>query len=118
MVAIPAQDVSPYVSKGLGKVEASLGLDISRCLLEQVDLGAVFSLRALDTDLVHPHPGTPDEPVCGPHQSDGDHTLDISARFGVSLLELCYRADGYPFQGSHRIFAITRIYHDKIYRLL
>ena len=58
-------------------------------LLEEVDPGAVFPLRVLETILVRRHPGTLDALVCGLHQSDGDPTLDVSARPWVGFLPLC-----------------------------
>ena len=45
------------------------------------------------------YPGPPDAPVCGPHQSDDNHNIDVSARPRVGLLPLCCKATGYLFQG-------------------
>ena len=59
-----------------------------------------------------PEPWTPDAPVYGPHQSDDDNTLDISARPRVGLLTLCCEAYVYPFHGSPRLhnqYPINRI---------
>ena len=41
--------------------------------------------------------------MCGPHQSDGNPILDVSARPQVGLLPLCYEAAGYTFQGIHSL---------------
>ena len=54
----------------------------------------------MDADFVRRNPGPPDAPVCGLHQSDGDPTLDVSARPGVGLPLIFRESDGYPFQGS------------------
>ena len=72
-------------------------------LHEEVELVAVFPLQALEADIVRQYPGPPDAPVCGPHQSDGDPTLDVSACPGVGMLPLCCEADGHPLQGSRRL---------------
>ena len=68
-------------------------------LLEEVKSGSVLPLRALHTDPMFRHPGTLDVPVCGPHQSDGNRTLNVSIHPRVGLLTLGCEADGYPFQG-------------------
>ena len=60
------------------------GNQLSR-LHEGVEPGAVFPLQTMDANLVRRHPGPPDAPVCGLHQSDGNLTLDISTRPGVGL---------------------------------
>ena len=78
-------------------------------LPEKVDPGAVFPLRALVTNFVHRHPGTPDTPVCGLHQSDGDPTLDISAGPRVRLPPLFCEANSYPFQGGHLLHLQQRV---------
>ena len=70
------------------------------CLPEEVEPGSVFSLRALDANLVHWHSEPLDTLVCGLYQSDGYPTIDLSARFRVRLLPLCCEATGYSFQGS------------------
>ena len=49
------------------------------------------------------HPGTPDAPVCGRYQSDGNPTLDVSARPLVGLPSLCCEATGCPLQVSRRL---------------
>ena len=54
--------------------------DLLARLPEEVDSGAVFPLRALDANILHRHLVTPDVMVCGLHQNDGDHNLDVSAR--------------------------------------
>ena len=72
-------------------------------LPEEVHSGAVFPLLDLDADLVCKHPGPPDAPVCGPHQSDGYPTIDVPAYPGVGLPPLCCGADGYYVQGSQRL---------------
>ena len=45
------------------------------------------------------HPGSPDAPVCGPHQIYGNPTLDVPARPQVGLLTLFGQTTGHPFQG-------------------
>ena len=52
----------------------------SEFLPEYVEPCAVFPLRALYDYPVRRHHGPPDAPVCGPHQIDGNSTLDVSAR--------------------------------------
>ena len=69
-------------------------------LSEQVDTVAVFPHHVLDAGLVRQHPGPLDAPVCGPHQSDVNPTLDVSDRPIVGMTPLCCEASGYPFQGS------------------
>ena len=49
-------------------------------LPELVWLGDVLPLWAMNTYPMCWHPGTPDALMCGPHQSDGNPTLGISAR--------------------------------------
>ena len=69
------------MSKGLGWDEGVAWIwYILEHLPEKVDTGAVFPLRVLYANLVRRHPVPPDALVCGPHQSDGDPTLDVSAR--------------------------------------
>ena len=48
-------------------------------------------------------PVSPDALMCGPHQSDGNPTLDLTARPGVGLLLLCVQATGYTLQGFRRL---------------
>ena len=67
-------------------------------LSEQVDTGTVLPLQALHTDLMFRQPRPLDALVCGPHQSDGNPTLGLSARPRLGLLPLCCKAAGYPFQ--------------------
>ena len=38
--------------------------------------------------------------MCGPHQSDGNSTLDVSACSRLGLTPHCGQATGYPLQGS------------------
>ena len=92
------------MAKGLGRGEGfAWTWDLSARLPEEVDPGAVLPLQAMDANLVIRNPGTPDAPVCGPHQSDDDPNLDVSARTRVGLLSLCCDATGYPFQGSRHL---------------
>ena len=63
--------------------------DISERLPEEFDPGAVFPIQVLNDNLVHWHPGPQYSPVCGPHQSDYNPNIDVSARPGVGLLPLC-----------------------------
>ena len=53
--------------------------------------------------IVSRQPGPPDAPVCGPHQSDGDPSLEVSKHPRVVLLPICCEADGYTFQGSRHL---------------
>ena len=93
--------VSPNIAKVLGRGEGlSWPGDILARLPEEVDPGAVFPLRLLDDNILRRHPGPLDSPVCGPHQSDGDTDIYVSARPRVGLPPLCCKAAGYPFQGS------------------
>ena len=66
-------------------------MNLSALLPEDVDPGGVFPLQAMYTNLVRRHPGPPDAPVCGPHQSDGDPTIDVSARPIVGLMPIFAR---------------------------
>ena len=79
MIPVPALAVCSGMYKGLGRGE---GFDWewipTACLPEYVEPVAVFPLRALGTYHVRRQPGPPDETVCGPHQSDGDPTIDVS----------------------------------------
>ena len=52
----------------------------------------------LKTYPVRWHLGTPDSPLCGPHQSDGNPTLDVSAHPSVGFSPLCCEVTGYPLQ--------------------
>ena len=81
--------------KGLGQGEGfSCTWDLSARLPEEVGSGAVFPLREMDTYLVRQYPGSPDELLCGLHQSDDNPTPDISARPLVVLPPLCCKATG------------------------
>ena len=80
-IPIPDLAVCPGVSKGLGRGEGfACTWSCTSRLPEYVDPGAIFPLRAMDAYPVRRRPGHPDAPVCGPHQCDGDPTLDVSAR--------------------------------------
>ena len=59
--------------------------DILAQLPEEVEPGSVFPLQLPENNLVRWHPETPNEPVCGPNQSDGDPTIDVYARPGVGF---------------------------------
>ena len=88
------------MAKGLGLGKGFYWLwDISARLPEEVDLLAFFPLKVLDAYIVRQHIGPPDAPMCGPHQSDGDPTLEIYTLTRVGLLPICCKATGYPFQG-------------------
>ena len=69
-------------------------------LPERVLPGAVFPLWALHADPMLRCPGSPDSPMCGPHQSDGNPNLDVTARPRVGFLTLCCQATSYSLQGS------------------
>ena len=58
-------------------------------LLEYIEPDAVFLLQEMDACPLRRHPGPPDALVCGPHQSDGDPTLDVPACPSVGLPPLC-----------------------------
>ena len=93
--------VCPGMAKVLGRGEGlSWPGNLSTCLPEEVEPGSVFPLQELDANLVLRHPGPPDAPLCGPHQSDGDPNIDVSARPRVGLPPLFCDMTGYPFQGS------------------
>ena len=73
--------VSPDVTKLFGRGGGfTWSGDIAARLPEEVYPRSVLPLRALDSDIVRQHPGPLDAPVCGPHKSDGNPTLDVSAR--------------------------------------
>ena len=92
------------MAKGLGRDEGFYWTgDLKTRLHEEVDPGALFSLRALDTNIVNRNPGSSDAPVCGPHQSDGDPNLHVSTLPRVDLPPLCCKATEYPFQGSRHL---------------
>ena len=96
--------VRPYMAKGLGRGDGFYWPgDILERLLEDVEPGAVSPLQAPAANIVRRHPVPPYALVCGQHQSDGDPTLDISARPGEGLQPICCEAAGYPFQGSCRL---------------
>ena len=86
----------------LQELFTNLGFFLAR-LSEKVYYRAVLPLQALHTDTLCRHSGPPDAHLCGPHQSDSYHTLDVSAHPWVGLLTLSCKADGYPFQGSLRL---------------
>ena len=89
------------MAKGMGWGEGfSWPGDLLARLPEEDDPGAVFSLQGLDDNLVRRHPGPPDAPVFGPHQSEFNHTLDVSTRPGLGFLPLLCKTAGYNFQGS------------------
>ena len=75
---------------------AGFGVFLAR-LSNQVDPGVIVPLQDLHDTLMYRHPGPPDAPVCGPHQSYGNPTLDVSTRRRVRLLPLCCELSGYPF---------------------
>ena len=41
--------------------------------------------------------------MCGPHQSDGSPTLDVTARPQVGLPPLCGQGTGFHFKGCRRL---------------
>ena len=92
------------MAEGLGRSEDVVWYwDILARLLEDVEPGAVFPLQALYNNIVLRHPGPPDAPVCGPHQSDGDPTLNVSVSTRLGLPPLFDEATSYPLQGSRRL---------------
>ena len=62
-----------------------------------------FQLWALHADLIRLQPGSPDVPMCGPHQSDGNPTLDVTILPQVGLPPLCGQTTGYLLQGIRRL---------------
>ena len=72
-------------------------------LSKQFYPGAFLPLRAMCDNLVIQHPGPPDALVCGPHQSYGNISLNVSTCPGVGMLPLCCEAVVYPFQGRRRL---------------
>ena len=72
-------------------------------LPEQVDPSAGLPLQELYAGIVRRQPGPPYAPLCGLHQSDGNPTLDVSARPVVGIMPLFCDADGYSFQGSRSL---------------
>ena len=83
----------------LGHIEDIFrSLDILARLPEQVDPGAVLSLQELDTNYVLQHHRPPDAPVCGQYQSDGNPTIEVSARPQVGLPPFFCEATGYNFR--------------------
>ena len=88
----------------LGHIEDIFrSLDILARLPEQVDPGAVLSLQELDTNYVLQHHRPPDAPVCGQYQSDGNPTIEVSARPQVGLPPFFCEATGYTLQGGRRL---------------
>ena len=82
------------MAKGLGRGGGfSWPRYLSARLPEEVDPGDVFTLRALDANHMRRHPGPPDAPVCGPHQSDSDPNLVVYAHPGVGLRPLFCEAE-------------------------
>ena len=65
------------------------------------------------TDLMRRHPGSPNAPVCGVQQSDGNRTLDVPAHPQLGLPPLCGHTTGYPFQGCRRLHAQQSIHQGK-----
>ena len=99
------------MDKGLGRGEDFVWpLDLSARFYEEFETGTFFPLQTLDANLVRRHPGNPDSSVCGPHQSDGDPTIGISACPRVALPTRCCEAGGYPFQGSCRLHIQQLVY--------
>ena len=81
--------------RGLGKGASFSWLgDISERLPEEVEPGAIFPLRGMDTNILRQHPGPTDATVCGLHQSYGNPTPDVSPRPGVGLPHLCFKVAG------------------------
>ena len=74
---------------GAGGGSSGLGVFLA-CLSEEVEYCSILPLWSLHADPVFWHPGPPDVPVCGSHQSDVNPTIDVSARPQVGLLPLCW----------------------------
>ena len=74
-------------------VSHSLGFFLAH-LLEDFQSGDVLALLAMYANLMCQHPGTADVPVCGPHQSGGNSTFDVSAFLILGFLPLCCKASG------------------------
>ena len=94
-IPVPAEAVCTGMAKRLGRGEGvSCIWDLLDRLPKEVDPVAVFPLHMMDANPVRWTLYPPDAPVCGPHQSDGDPTLDVSARPRVGLPPLCCKATG------------------------
>ena len=88
-ILVPAQVVCTSMAKELGWDEGVTWLqDILVRLPEEVETSTVFQLQELDANLVRRHPGPPNLLMCGPYQSDGDPTLDLSPRPRLGFLSL------------------------------
>ena len=86
-IHVPAFLICADMGKGLGQSEGIVWYyDLLAHLPEEVESGTIFPLQAMDTNLVRQNPGPLDAPVCVPHQSYGDPTIDVSARPRVVLL--------------------------------
>ena len=78
-IPAPDKDVCTGMAKGQGQSEDVVWYqDLLTRLPEEVYLGTVFLLQALDSNLVIRNHGPPDAPVCGPHQIDGNPIIDLS----------------------------------------
>ena len=73
------------------------------CLPKEVEPRAILPLGPLHTHPVRWYPGSSYAAVGGVHQSDRNHTLDVSTYLRVGLFPLGGQATGYPFQGSRRL---------------
>ena len=92
------------MARGLGRGEGfTWPGDTLAVLPKEVDPGAIFQLQSMNAYLLCRHPEPPDAPVCGPHQFDGNPTLDVSACPVVGIPPLCCKVTGYPFQVSHSL---------------
>ena len=92
VIYVSAYAVRPNVSEGLGGVEASLGLGISRrAYLKSLTLVPSSHCGSCMLILCVGNLDPPDAPVCGPYQSYGNPTVDVSAHPGVGLPPLFRR---------------------------
>ena len=73
------------------------------CLSEEVQPVSVLPLWALHAYPMCWHPIFLNAVGCGPHQSDGNHIIDVSIRPRVGLMSLGLEVDIYTFQGSPRL---------------
>ena len=93
--SVAAMAVWPYMVVGWFEVIFSRGLGFSPARLsEKVQYTTILPMRAMYDDLMFWHPVPPNEPVCGPHQSDDNPILDASARLRVGLPPRCCEAAG------------------------
>ena len=103
-ILVPVSDVCAGVVEGLGGVEALIGIGLPQYAYLNRFSPATSShcgiwVLILCAGTLEP----PDAPMCGPYQSDGNTTLDVSAHPLIGLPPLCCKAAGYPLHGERRL---------------